>query len=342
MKPQATPYDSPWTLQQRVRMLVWEYAWLLLCQWTPKPLNRWRLFILRLFGATLHGKPFVHQRARITLPWNLIMHDHACLGDRAHAYSLDKIEIHEGATVAQEAYLCTGTHDFGHPALPLRTAPIIVSARAFIGARAFVLPGVTIGEGAVIGACSVVPHSTGPRVIMAGNPARTLRKSTIEAVTGEKQPMVESSPSHKSSFILAIPWKLAFGALLLALAYLSFKPNPEIQGTIAMPASLGAWFDLHDDWKNLVGFGTMGFAGFMAWPNGLALGLELRLWQRRVLLGLAMCLVILFMELVQIPIPRRWFDVKDLIAGSLGIALSWPLSFWLQRMVGTAPLSGHR
>lgn len=129
-------------------------------------------------------------------------------------------------------------------------------------------------------------------------------------------------------------WQSAFIALVAALAYLSFKPNPEIQGTIAMPTSLGAWFDLHDDWKNLVGFGTMGFAGFMAWPTGIGQGVRLRLWQRRVLLALAMCLVILVMELVQIPIPRRWFDVNDLMAGSLGIALSWPLAFWIQRIAG--------
>jgi putative colanic acid biosynthesis acetyltransferase WcaF len=181
MKPQATPYDSPWTLQQRVRMLVWEYAWLLLCQWTPKPLNRWRLFILRLFGATLHGKPFVHQRARITLPWNLIMHDHACLGDRAHAYSLDKIEIHEGATIAQEAYLCTGTHEFGNPALPLLTGQITVESRAFVGARTFVLPGIRIGEGAVVGASSVVTRDVAALDRVAGNPARSLKSKSALA-----------------------------------------------------------------------------------------------------------------------------------------------------------------
>lgn len=156
-------------------MLIWEYAWMLLCQWTPKPLNRWRLRILRLFGATLHGRPFVHQRARITMPWNLIMHDHACLGDRASAYSLDKIEIHEGATVAQEAYLCTGTHDFRHPTLSLQTAPIIVRARAFIGARAFVLPGVIIGEDTVVGAGSVVTRDVAPGCRVAGNPAKLIQ-----------------------------------------------------------------------------------------------------------------------------------------------------------------------
>jgi putative colanic acid biosynthesis acetyltransferase WcaF len=170
-----TPYTSPWTLSQRVRMLIWEYAWLLLCAWMPKPCNPWRLFVLRLFGAKLHGRPFVHQRARIALPWNLTMHHRACLGDRANAYCLGPIEIHEGATVAQEAYLCTGTHDFADPALPLRTAKITIGAHAFIGARAFVLPGVTVGEKAIVGACSVVTRDVAVGAKVAGNPARNIK-----------------------------------------------------------------------------------------------------------------------------------------------------------------------
>ena len=44
----------------------------------------------------------VHQRARIAIPWNLTLHDRACLGDRANAYSLGPIEIGARATVAQE------------------------------------------------------------------------------------------------------------------------------------------------------------------------------------------------------------------------------------------------
>jgi putative colanic acid biosynthesis acetyltransferase WcaF len=172
--PSASPYSSPWTISQRLRMVVWEYAWLLLCVWTPKPLNPWRLFVLRLFGAKLVGTPFVHQRARIALPWNLIMHHRACLGDRTNAYCLGEIEIHEGATVAQEAYLCTGTHDFADPALPLLTEKITIGAHAFIGARAFVLPGVRVGERAIVGACCVVTKDVKSRSTVAGNPSKQL------------------------------------------------------------------------------------------------------------------------------------------------------------------------
>jgi putative colanic acid biosynthesis acetyltransferase WcaF len=145
---------------------------LILCSWTPKPANFWRLFWLKVFGAKIFGRPFVHQRARIQIPWNLIMHDRSCLGDRSNAYSLGIIEIKEHATVAQEAYLCTGTHAFDNPARNLITSPIIIGAHAFIGARAFIMPGINIGEYAIVGACSVVTKDVGAHGVVKGNPAK--------------------------------------------------------------------------------------------------------------------------------------------------------------------------
>ena len=173
--PQATQHASPWPLMLRVKLLAWEYCWLLFCAWTPKPLNAWRLLWLRLFGARIEGVPFVHQRARIAMPWNIELRHRACLGDRANAYSLGTIRVGEDSTVAQEAYLCAGSHDFSQAAQPLITAPIFIGRRAFVGARAFVMPGVNIGDEAVIGACSVVTRDISPKTICAGNPCRALR-----------------------------------------------------------------------------------------------------------------------------------------------------------------------
>lgn len=169
---QAGAYASPWPLRRRLEQLAWECAWAWTCRWTPKPCNPWRLLVLRLFGAEVHGTPFVHQHARVTQPGNLVLHHRACLGDGAHAYALDRIVLHEGATIAQEAYLCTGTHDFASPHLPLQTAPICVGPGAFVGARAFVLPGLVLGAGCVVGAMSVVTRDVPPGAIVAGNPAR--------------------------------------------------------------------------------------------------------------------------------------------------------------------------
>src|SRR5436309_4936249 len=142
---QKSAYDSPWPASQRFLRVLWEFCWDLFCVWTPKPLNQWRLFWLRLFGAKIHGTPFVHQRARISIPWNLTLHDRALIGDRANVNTLGEIEIGPGAIVAQECYLSSGTHDFDDPALPLVTAKITIGQNAFLGARTFVMPGITIG-----------------------------------------------------------------------------------------------------------------------------------------------------------------------------------------------------
>jgi len=180
---QATQFDSPWPLHERLARMLWEFCWCLFCVWTPKPANPWRLFWLGVFEAKIHGTPFVHQRARIAIPWNLTLHDRACLGDRANAYSLGEIEIGARAVVAQEAYLSTGSHDFSHPAMPLAVARITIGEDAFVGARAFVMPGLTIGARAIVGAGSVVTKDVPPDVIAAGNPCRVLRPRSSAAAT---------------------------------------------------------------------------------------------------------------------------------------------------------------
>src|SRR2546430_10763258 len=85
---QGSQFASPWATSDKFMRVLWEICWTVFCASTPKPLNEWRLFWLRLFVAKIEGKPFVHQRARIEVPWNLTLRDRACLGDPANAYTL--------------------------------------------------------------------------------------------------------------------------------------------------------------------------------------------------------------------------------------------------------------
>jgi len=163
---------SPWSLGRRLALVGWSVAWALLCRWTPKPLYPWRNAVLRLFGAKVGRGVFVHQSARINQPWNLQLEDGASIGECATLYALGPIRVGKRAVVAQEAYLCTGTHDFESEKFELVTKPVHVGDDAFVGARAFVLPGVTIGERAIVGAMAVVTKDVERCSIVAGNPAR--------------------------------------------------------------------------------------------------------------------------------------------------------------------------
>lgn len=162
-------------LRKKAGLLLWEWAWTLFCAWTPKPFNGWRLIWLRAFGARILGRPFVHQRARIQIPWLVTLEDRVCVGDRANLYSLGQIVLEEGCIIAQEAYLCTGDHDLSREDKPLLTAPIRIGRHAFIGARAMVLMGVTVGARAVVGAAAVVTRDVPPGEVVTGNPARSNR-----------------------------------------------------------------------------------------------------------------------------------------------------------------------
>jgi glycosyltransferase involved in cell wall biosynthesis/acetyltransferase-like isoleucine patch superfamily enzyme len=169
---QENAYSSPWPLGTRLRGALWFVVWLFLFRPAPTPLVWWRLLLLRIFGAHVTGKPFVASSAIVKMPWNLTLEDRACIGPGVEVYNLGPITLKARCTIAQHVYLCGGTHDFTRPELPLVVGDIIVEEDAFVGARAFIMPGVTIGEGAVIGACSVVTRDMPPWTIAAGSPCK--------------------------------------------------------------------------------------------------------------------------------------------------------------------------
>ncbi len=181
---QASAYDSPWSVGLRLKLVLWELVRLLLFRPTPKPFSRWRVWLLRLFGCRVTGRPFVASSAVVKMPWNLVLEDRACLGPHSEVYNLGRVTLRARCTVAQHAYLCAGTHDFSRPDLPLVVGEIEIGADAFLGARAFVLPGITVGEGALVGACAVVSRDVPAWTVVAGNPARPV---------GTRQPFTPSS-----------------------------------------------------------------------------------------------------------------------------------------------------
>ena len=90
------------------------------------------------------------------------------------------IEIGEDTQVGFESMVVTSSHRFDDTTLPIKAqgmsdAPVKIGSDVWLGARVIVLPGVTIGDHAVVGAASVVTGNVPEWAVVAGNPARLIR-----------------------------------------------------------------------------------------------------------------------------------------------------------------------
>lgn len=163
------------SFRNRLFRVAWNVSWFLLARWTPAPMYPWRCFLLRLFGASLESPCDVRGSAKVWYPPHLKLGRRALIAERVNCYNMAMIELGEGALVSQGAHLCAGNHDIDDPAFQLIAKPIILGARSWVAADAFVAPGVTIGEGAVLGARAVAFHDLEPWTLYIGNPAREKR-----------------------------------------------------------------------------------------------------------------------------------------------------------------------
>lgn len=177
--PSMPAQHSPHPVGNRLARAVWGCAWAAFFRTSPRPLHRWRNWLLRLFGASLHPTARVYPRARVWLPRNLTMGRHTCIADDVDVYCVAPITVGDFSTVSQYSYLCAASHDFDDVHHPLTTAPIVIGRRCWIAADVFVAPGVIIADGAVVGARSGVFSDLPAWTVCAGTPARPLRPRKI-------------------------------------------------------------------------------------------------------------------------------------------------------------------
>lgn len=109
------------------------------------------------------------------------MHDQASMADDVNCYSMATVELGRKCVVSQGAYLCAGTHDYEDPNFQLLARPITIGEGAWICAQSFVGPGVEVGNGAVIGARSVVTRNMPEWTVCAGNPCRPLKPRVVRS-----------------------------------------------------------------------------------------------------------------------------------------------------------------
>lgn len=158
------------------RRAVWDTVWAVMFRPSPRVVHCWRRFLLRLFGARIGKGARIDPSCRVWAPWNLEMGDDAALGPHVDCYCVAKITLGERAIVSQYSYLCSASHDYRYWPMPTVAAPITIQPQAWVCADVYVAPGVTVGEGAVVGARSSVFKDVEPWTIVAGSPAKFIKK----------------------------------------------------------------------------------------------------------------------------------------------------------------------
>ena len=167
-----------YTTGEMTRRMLWTLARPLF-RLSPRPCFGWRRLLLRCFGAKIGRSVHIYPSATIYFPWNFEAGEGSAIGEQALIYNLGRVTLGSRVTISHRAHLCAGTHDHSKSDFPMLRPPIVIGSEAWICTDAFVGPGVTIGDGAIVGARAVAMKDVKPWSIVVGNPARESKKREI-------------------------------------------------------------------------------------------------------------------------------------------------------------------
>lgn len=172
---------KPFSKKILVKKQIWVLVWRLCISWLPKAgANGWIRFVYRAFGAKIPHESIIHPTARIYMPWNLEMGFYSVIGSNVKVLNAAPLIIGDNCAVSERAFLCGASHNIYSDLHEQTNAPIVLKDRSWVAAEAFVGMGVTIGEGAVVGARAVVFKNVAPWTVMGGNPAVVIKKRDIK------------------------------------------------------------------------------------------------------------------------------------------------------------------
>ncbi len=181
-------YHDPLPKIVKRKRLLWEMV--NFCLFRPWPYflgKSFRNWLLRIFRAKLGARVSIFPSATVWAPWNLTMGEYVAIDRNVYLYSVDKITIGSKVAISDGAFLCTASHDISYASRPLTTASITIEDGVWIGARAFIMPGVTIGEGAIVAAGAVVTKNVEPFAVVGGNPAKVLKYRELKEFNHESK-----------------------------------------------------------------------------------------------------------------------------------------------------------
>lgn len=170
-------YNHTFGIKNKVLRLLWNIVYYVAFRpFGTRLFKKWRILILKSFGAEVKWSSHIYASVKIWAPWNLKMGSYSTLGPHVDCYNQGIITIGNNTVVSQKSYLCASSHDYKSPNFPLVLKPIKIGNGVWIATAAFVGPNVNIADNAVVGARAVVVTNVVENTIVGGNPAKFIKK----------------------------------------------------------------------------------------------------------------------------------------------------------------------
>lgn len=127
-----------------------------------------------LFTGGLGEDCYIGSPLYMNLAENIHIGKRVSINPYFRCMSAGQIYIEDEAQIAMNVSIITNNHDFYERKI-LTVKDVHIKRNAWIGAGAIILPGITVGENAIVGAGSVVTHDVEANTLVAGNPAKFIR-----------------------------------------------------------------------------------------------------------------------------------------------------------------------
>ena len=145
----------------------------------PYP-NKFKVFILKLFGSKIGNKVVIKPWVKIKFPWMLTLGNAVWLGESVWIDNISEVKIGNNVCISQGALLITGNHNYSSRLFELNSKSIKIEDGVWICAKTIVIGGVTIHSHAVLAINSMASCDLSSYSIYSGNPAIFIKNRIIE------------------------------------------------------------------------------------------------------------------------------------------------------------------
>jgi len=163
-----------------IKRLLWYFVCAIFFK-SSFPVNSFKVFLLRLFGAKVGKGVIIKPYVNIKYPWFLSIGNHVWIGEEVWIDNLAEVRIEDNCCISQGAMLLCGNHDYSKSTFDLMTGKITIEEGAWVGAKSTVCSGVTCGTHSVLSVGSVASKDLEKNGIYRGNPAVKIKERVIKA-----------------------------------------------------------------------------------------------------------------------------------------------------------------